>query len=147
MTPNETILKINRLGKKHIVECNYIKSVVCEYFQSLFHNDSYISNRIMRRSYISCTFFENSKNVKSLKLEFDSSREYSSNIKHIDNFNTAFSFVNYELLASTVENNSIDDPLVNFSTDLTVKRSNLIRVNDFFITPSYFTPIDIKINI
>ena len=147
MTPNETILKINRLGKKHIVEFNYIKTVVCEYFQSLFHTDSYLSNRIMRHSYISCAFFENSKNVKSLKLEFDSSREYSQNIKHIDNFNTAFSFVDYELLAATVENNSIDDPLVNFSTDLTVKRNYITRVNDFFINPPYFTPIDIKINI
>ena len=147
MTPNETILKINRLGKKHIIECNYVKTVVYEYFQSLFPNDLYISKRIMRHSFMSCAFFENSKNVKSLQLEFDSSREYSLIVKHIDNFNYAFSLVNYELLAATVENNSIDDPLVNFSTDLTVKRRNLIRVNDFFITPSYFTPIDIKINI
>jgi len=146
MTPNETILKINRLGKKHIIECNYVKSVVCEYFQSLFPANSYLS-RIMRHSYISCTFFENSRNVKSLQLEFDSSRKYSQNIKHIHNFNYAFSLVNYELLASTIENNSIDDPLVNFSTDLTVKRNYVTRVSDFFITPSYFTPIDISTTI
>jgi hypothetical protein len=144
MTPNETILKINRLGKKHIIECNYVKSVVCEYFHSLFPADSYLTTRIMRHSYISCTFFENSRNVKSLQLEFDSSREYSNNIKHIDLFNYAFKLVNYELLASTVENNSIDDPLVNFSTDLTIKRNYVTRVSDFFINKQYFTPIDIS---